>query len=144
MRVATKLIALAGVSLLVFVSGSTGVVCANEQSAAVANLRLQEGAMFVSIRTRLIKSGWKPVRVHARDSYEYDGTEKRLMDRNFFEVDSCSSDRGSLCILYYTKNGTCLRVDTVGEQVDAMRVTRWGESCPNEPPQISTAERRAQ
>lgn len=144
MRGATKMMPLTSVFLLVFLFSSTGVVCANEQSAAVADLRLQKGALFISVRTRLIKSGWKPVRVHARDSHEYDGTEKRLLDRHVLEVDSCSTDQGSLCILYYTKNGTCLRVDTVGEQVDAMRVTRWDESCPNEPPQLSTAERRTQ
>jgi hypothetical protein len=103
------------------------------------NQRLQKGASFVGVRARLIKSGWKPVRMHADDGYEYDGTEKRLADRKFFEVDSCSTDSGSLCIFYYAKGGTCLRVDTVGEQVDEMRVTSWDDSCPNEPPKTSEA-----
>lgn len=144
MKIATELMARAGISLLVFLSGSNGVVRANEQSTAVTNFRLQEGASFVSVRARLIQSGWKPIRMHAGDGYEYDGTEKRLVDRNFFEVDSCSTDRGSLCILYYAKNSACLRVDTIGEQVNSMQITRWDESCPNVPPKILNAEKKTQ
>jgi hypothetical protein len=122
-----------------FLSGPDGVARANERSTAVISLHLQKGASFVSVRARLIESGWKPIRIHADDSDEYDGTEKRLADRKFLEVDSCSTDGGSLCIFYYAKDGTCLRVDTVGEQVDAMRVTRWDNACPNDPPRISDA-----
>jgi hypothetical protein len=136
--VATR-IALAGAALLMFLSGPDGVARANERSTAVISLHLQKGASFVSVRARLIESGWKPIRIHADDSDEYDGTEKRLADRKFLEVDSCSTDGGSLCIFYYAKDGTCLRVDTVGEQVDAMRVTRWDNACPNDPPRISDA-----
>jgi hypothetical protein len=135
------LIALAKVALLIFLSCSNGVVRASEQSVAVTDPRLQQGALFVNVRVRLIKSGWKPVRLHAGDNYEYSGTEKRLTARHFFEVDSCSTDRGSLCILYYAKDGTCLRVDTEGERVDSMRVTRWDDSCPNEPPKTSETQR---
>lgn len=142
MKPVAELIALAGAALLMFLSCSEGEVRASEQSAAVTNLHLQQGALFVSVRERLIKSGWKPVRMHAGDNYEYSGTEKRLTARHFFEVDSCSTDRGSLCILYYAKNGMCLRVDTEGERVDSMQVTRWDESCPNEPPKMSKTERR--
>jgi len=75
--------------------------------------------------------------MHADDRYEYSGTEKRLADRHILEVDSCSTDRGSLCIFYYAKDGSCLRIDTIGEQVNSMRVTRWDDSCPNEPPRIN-------
>jgi hypothetical protein len=144
MKSVAELKALAGASLLIFLSCSNGVAHASEQSTAVTNvhLHLQQGALFVGVRARLIKSGWKPVRMHAGDKYEYAGTEKRLAARHFLEVDSCSTDRGSVCVLYYAKEGTCLRVDTVGEQVDSMRVTRWDDSCPNEPPKISEAERR--
>jgi hypothetical protein len=137
MKPVAELIALAGASLLIFLSCSNGVVRASQQSAAVSDLRLQQGALFVNVRARLIESGWQPVRVHAGDNYEYAGTEKRLAARHFFEVDSCSTDRGSLCILYYAKDGTCLRVDTAGERVNSMRVTRWDDSCPNEPPKTS-------
>jgi hypothetical protein len=141
MKPVAELIALAGASLLIFLSFSNSVVRASEQSAAVSDLRLQQGALFVSVRARLIKSGWTPVRMHAGENYEYGGTEKRLTARHFFEVDSCSTDSGSLCILYYAKDGTCLRVDTAGERVESMRVTRWDESCPNEPPKTSESQR---
>jgi hypothetical protein len=135
MRAFIERIAFAGAALLVSLSAPDGAARVDKQSTAAMNLRLQEGASFVHVRAHLIKSGWKPVRMHAGESYEYDGTEKRLADRNFIEVDSCSTDRGSICIFYYAKDGMCLRIDTMGEQVDAMRVTRWDDSCPNEPPQ---------
>lgn len=133
METITVLAACAGAALLMCIFGTAGAVHANEPPTTGAHLRLQKGASFVSVRAHLIRSGWKPLRMHA-DDYEYDGTEKRLADRKFFEVDSCSTDRGSLCIFYYAKDDKCLRVDTVGEQVDTMRVTRWDDSCPNEPP----------
>lgn len=138
MRRVTELIAsFIGASLLMSLSQSASAVRANEQSITSVNLRLREGASFVSARARLIKSGWKPVRMHADGGYEYSGTEKRLADRHVYEVDSCSTDRGSLCIFYYAKDGSCLRIDTVGEQVNSMRVTRWDDSCPNAPPKIN-------
>lgn len=138
MRAAAGRMVCAGTALLVSLSAPDDAACATEQSTAVVNLRLQEGLSFVSVRAHLIKSGWTPVRMHVGENYEYDGTEKRLADRNFFEVDSCSTDRGSMCIFYYAKDGTCLRIDTSGEQVDSMRVTRWDGSCPNEPPKPKT------
>jgi hypothetical protein len=138
MRAVIERIACAGAALMVFLSAPDGAARVDKQSTAVMNLRLQEGASFVRVRAHLIKSGWKPVPMHVGDHYEYDGTEKRLAERNFFEVDSCSTDRGSMCIFYYAKDGMCLRIDTLGEQVDAMRVTRWDDSCPNEPPQPRT------
>ena len=140
MRGITERIAIAGAALLMLLLGPDAAVRANEPSTSATNLRLQKGASFLSVRARLIKSGWKPVRLHVNDGYEYDGTEKRVADRKFFEVDSCSTDRGSLCIFYYAKDGTCLRVDTVGEQVDAMRVTSWDDSCPSEPSRTSEAD----
>ena len=70
--------------------------------------------------------------MHTNDHYAYDGAEKRLVMRKFFEVDFCSIDRGALCILYYAKESLCLRINTIGEQVDSMRVTGWRESCPSD------------
>jgi hypothetical protein len=138
MRAVIERIAFIGAALLVSLSAPDGAARVDKQSTSVMNPRLQEGASFVHVRSRLIKSGWKPVRMHVGDRYDYEGTEKRLADRNIIEVDSCSTDRGSLCIFYYAKDGMCLRIDTLGEQVDAMRVTRWDDSCPNEPPQPTT------
>jgi hypothetical protein len=135
MRAVIARIACACAALLVSLSAPDGAARDDKQSTAVMNLRLREGASFVHVRAHLIKSGWKPVRMHVGDGYDYEGTEKRLADRNVIEVDSCSTDRGSMCIFYYAKDGMCLRIDTMGEQVNAMRVTRWDDSCPNESPQ---------
>jgi hypothetical protein len=137
MKLKTGPFAFACACLILFLPPSVEMVRAAELPASIATLRLQQGESFVRLRSRLIKSGWAPVHVHAGEGYEYDGTEKRLVERNFYEVDSCSTDRGSLCALYYKKGRTCLRVDTIGEQVDSMRVTRWEESCPvGEPKQL--------
>lgn len=121
-----------GLASLFVTPGTAGLVLAPAAATGyIADLNLQEGASFLNIRSRLIRSGWKPIRMHGDGSEEFDGTEKRLIERKFYEVDSCSTDRGSLCILYYTRNGKCLRIDTEGEQVNDMRVTRWDESCPD-------------
>ncbi|MDR9865930.1 hypothetical protein [Pseudomonas baetica] len=91
------------------------------------------GERLVAARAKLVKQGWKPTRMHTNDGYEYSGVEKELATRKFFELDTCSFD-SSRCILYYSKKGTCLRVDTIGEQFNDMTVTRWTRECP-EPPQ---------
>jgi phage tail sheath gpL-like len=87
------------------------------------------GERLVAARAKLVKQGWKPTRMHTTDGYEYSGVEKELATRSFFELDTCSFD-SSRCILYYTKKGTCLRVDTIGEQFNDMSVTRWTRECP--------------
>lgn len=96
----------------------------------VSSLRLKIGESFLGVRARLIRRGWTPIRMHSNDAYEYDGTEKRLAERGFLEVDSCSIDAGAHCILYYLKADKCLRLDTAGEQVTDMKITRWTEECP--------------
>ncbi len=93
-------------------------------------LELRVGESFLKARSRIISRGWKPMRMHKDDNYEYDGAEKRLVARSFLEVDSCSIDAGANCILYYGKGASCLRLDTVGEQVNEMEVTRWTNECP--------------
>ena len=90
------------------------------------------GERLVAAKTRLVKHGWTPTRMHTTDGYEYSGVEKELATRNFYELDTCSFD-SSRCILYYSKNGTCLRVDTIGEQFNDMTVTRWTGECPEVP-----------
>ena len=78
------------------------------------------------------------MRMHKNDGYEYSGAEQRLAERNFFEVDFCSVDRGALCVLYYAKGNACLRIDTTGEQVKWMRVTRWSNECPTDVGEVGT------
>lgn len=87
------------------------------------------GERLAAAKSKLVKQGWKPTQMHTNDGYEYSGVEKELATRKFFELDSCSFD-SSRCILYYTKKGTCLRVDIIGEQFNDMTVTRWTRECP--------------
>ncbi|MFM9380230.1 hypothetical protein [Pseudomonas sp. UV AK001] len=89
---------------------------------------------LVSARSKLIEQGWKPTRMHTRDGYEYSGVERKLAARNFLELDTCSFD-SSRCILFYSKKGACLRVDTIGEQLKDMTVTEWTDECPNASPE---------
>ncbi|MBX8621080.1 MULTISPECIES: hypothetical protein [Pseudomonas] len=90
------------------------------------------GEPLVSARSKLIKQGWKPTRMHTSDGYEYSGVERELAARDFPELDTCSFD-SSRCILFYSKKGACLRVDTMGEQLKDMTVTRWADECPDAP-----------
>jgi phage tail sheath gpL-like len=90
------------------------------------------GERLAAAKSKLVKQGWKPTLMHSNDGYEYSGVEKELATRNFFELDSCSFD-SPRCILYYAKKGTCLRVDTIGEQFNDMTVTRWTRECPEAP-----------
>ncbi|PCM47365.1 hypothetical protein CP335_22565 [Pseudomonas fluorescens] len=87
------------------------------------------GERLVAARAKLVKQGWKPMSMHATDGYEYSGVERELAAHKLFELDTCSFD-SSRCILYYSKKGTCLRVDTLGEQFSDMTVTRWTHECP--------------
>ena len=90
------------------------------------------GERLAAARSKLVKQGWKPTRMHTTDGYEYSGVERELATRNYFELDTCSFD-SSRCILYYSKKGSCLRVDTIGEQFNDMTVTRWTRECPDAP-----------
>ncbi|MGY2439840.1 hypothetical protein [Pseudomonas sp. SDO52101_S400] len=90
------------------------------------------GEPLLAARSKLIKQGWKPTRMHTRDGYEYSGVERELAARNFLELDTCSFD-SSRCILFYSKKGACLRVDTMGERLKDMAVTRWADECPGAP-----------
>jgi len=94
------------------------------------------GEPLVAAKAKLVKQGWKPTRMHTTDGYEYSGVERELATRKFFEVDVCSFD-SSRCILFYSKKGACLRVDTIGEQVNDMTVMRWADECPDAPPKPS-------
>ncbi|RON91649.1 hypothetical protein [Pseudomonas fluorescens] len=87
------------------------------------------GERLTAARSKLIKQGWKPTRMHTTDGYEYSGIEKELAAHKFFELDTCSFD-SSRCFLYYSKKAACLRVDTIGEQSNEMKVTRWTSECP--------------
>lgn len=103
-----------------------------DPTVEIERIQLRTGEPLRAARERILKSGWKPVRMHRNDNYQYSGAEVHLVAHKFFEVDSCSVDAGANCILYYSKPHRCLRVDTVGEQVNDMTVTRWTNECPPE------------
>lgn len=90
------------------------------------------GERLAAAKSKLLKQGWKPTRMHTSDGYGYSGVEKELAAHKFFELDTCSFD-SSRCILYYANKATCLRVDTIGEQFNDMTVTRWTHECPEAP-----------
>lgn len=98
------------------------------------------GERLAAARSKVIKQGWKPTQMHTTDGYEYSGVERELAARKFFELDTCSLD-SSRCILFYSKKGACLRVDTIGEQLDDMTVTRWTDECPDAPQNQSQTTR---
>jgi hypothetical protein len=123
-----------GVALVAGAALADGV----PQDARRGPAGIAAGQPLPNARTALIKQGWQPVRRHATDGYEYSGAELELTKRRIFEVDSCSSD-SSRCILYYQRKGECLRMDTIGETLDVMTVTRWTHECPDAPPQRSAA-----
>lgn len=104
-------------------------VAANDKNGPAG---IAVGEPLESARSKLIKQGWKPTRMHTSDGYEYSGVERELAARNFLELDSCSFD-SSRCILFYSKKDACLRVDTVGEQLKGMTVTLWTDECPDAP-----------
>ena len=99
--------------------------------SSISDLDLKVGEFFVKARTWIIKHGWKPIRMHGNDDYEYSGTEKYLAARGFHEVDSCSTDAGVLCTMYYSKRKECLRLETRGEQVNDIRLRLWLKECPD-------------
>lgn len=101
------------------------------KASGTASLQLETGESFLTVRARILRHGWTPIQMHSNDTYEHDGVEKRLAERGFFEVDSCSTDAGANCILYYRKAANCLRLDTIGEQVANMKVSRWMKECPS-------------
>lgn len=129
----TKALSIAGTALL-FVHLLTAAHASDNRSTAEAmgmpELRLKIGESILSARSRIIKLGWKPIPMHQTDNYEYDGTEKQFIKRGIVELDSCTVDAGALCTLYYIKAARCLRVDTIGENLSQITVTRWTAECP--------------
>ncbi|XSS60538.1 hypothetical protein ACP9OK_16760 [Pseudomonas sp. B11] len=120
--------------VVLYCIGSHSVFADNSQAVnnkhGVANIAV--GESLIKTRAKLIRQGWQPIRMHAADSHGYSGVERELAAHKFFEVDACSFD-SSRCILFYSRKGTCLRIDTIGEQLNEMTVTRWTEECPDTP-----------
>lgn len=88
----------------------------------------QAGGKFLNARTRLYAAGWRPDPLSHASSGEYMGVDRLLIQSGYLEVDYCSEGK-SFCTLQYLKAGACLRVQTQGEQIQAMNVERWSNEC---------------
>lgn len=108
------------------------LLASHAQSAEPVHAPIRAGDNFVRARGALLRAQWRPLRRHVNDGYEYGGLDRLLNERGFKELESCTVDT-SQCIFYYRKRRTCLRVDTMGEQVDEMTVVQWSTACPDEP-----------
>ncbi|MET3105988.1 hypothetical protein AAKU58_000803 [Oxalobacteraceae bacterium GrIS 1.18] len=98
---------------------------------------LKKDQLFTTARKLLIKDKWVPERMHTEHNYDYIGEEKDLIALKILELSSCSID-SSRCIFYYKKNDQCKRLDTIGEQVQLMKVVQWSDECPETPPSQKT------
>ena len=83
---------------------------------------------FVNARTRLHSAGWRADPGSHASSGEYMGLDQLLVQSGYLEVDYCSVGR-PFCTLQYVKGEACLRVQTQGEQISAMKVERWSNAC---------------
>lgn len=105
-------------------------------ASAWAKPPIQEGQAFIAARQALLKNRWRPMPIHTRAGQATEGVEKRLSKLGIYEFDSCSMD-SSRCILFYERGANCLRVDTIGEQVEIMKVVQWSNECPQALPRVS-------
>jgi hypothetical protein len=105
-----------------------GVVAILPVFAGAAEIKT--GMPLTKARQVLIANKWQPVNVHRTDGYQYIGIEKKLIKKNFTEVESCAVDR-PYCIFNYKRSGKCLRVTAKGENISDMRITKLGNTCPD-------------
>lgn len=96
--------------------------------ANAASARLHKSQPFTEARQHLLKTGWKPNISRREPGYEYVGVERELMKNRITEFDACSIDTSN-CILYYKKNGSCLKLSTMGEHLSLMKVVGWTSEC---------------
>jgi hypothetical protein len=89
---------------------------------------LKVGELFTHTRSRLYGAGWRSdPEAHAAVG-EYLGMDRRLIERGFDEVDYCSVGK-TYCVLQYTRGKSCLRLQTQGEQIEAMNIVSWSAEC---------------
>lgn len=96
--------------------------------AQAAPVALKASEPFIKARKQLYAAGWRADPLAHLSSGEYMGLERKLVERGYTEVDSCSEGR-SFCIFQYTKGDACLRLQTQGEQIRLMKVDRWSNEC---------------
>ena len=97
---------------------------------AVHAKELTKGMLFLTARKLVIQKGWQPINIHEGKNFEYMGTDKKLVEAHVMEIEVCAGDRPS-CIFNYIKGDKCLRLFTLGEKIQSMRVTSWSYNCPD-------------
>ncbi|WP_148225266.1 hypothetical protein [Methylovorus sp. MP688] len=93
------------------------------------NLSSPVGSYFLNERNRLLSKGWQPKRMHRVNEYDYIGFEKYIVNKKFYELESCSVDNKSFCIFNYVKGDKCLRITTEGEEFRSLRVISISSEC---------------
>lgn len=89
---------------------------------------LHKSQPFTEARQHLLKTGWKLDITRREPGYEYVGVERELMKNRITEFDACSVDTSN-CIMYYKKNGSCLKLSTMGEHLPLMTAVGWSGEC---------------
>ena len=106
---------------------------------------IRAGEQFAAVRAKLYATGWRADPEAHAGVGDYFGVDRRLIERGFDEVDYCSLGK-TFCVFQYRRAGACLRLQTEGEQIAAMRVVSWSRECreqaADEPPVVLPAEVR--
>lgn len=97
--------------------------------AASEVVPIKKGMSYQMADASLRRSGWHQRIVHARDGYEYIGSEKTIKELGVEGLESCAMDK-PVCIVHYAKNNKCLRIITWGEQFKDLKINSWDQDCP--------------
>jgi hypothetical protein len=101
------------------------LLCGINPLANATDVPIKEHMPFLNARKALIKNDWKPNPTYSGDF----GVENTLVKKGFNEIESCTEGL-RFCSFNYIKNGTCLGVATVGEEVKDMKIYSWSFKCP--------------
>lgn len=102
-----------------------GLLCCASALSHATDIPIKERMPFVNARKALIENGWQPNPTYTG---EY-GVESILQRKGFSEVESCTVGL-QFCSFNYVRNGVCLGVATVGEEVKDMKIHSWNFKCP--------------
>jgi hypothetical protein len=102
-----------------------GLLCSVSLFSSAVEVPIKEGMPFAQARKALIKNGWKPNPTYSGEF----GVESVIQRKGFNEIESCS-EGVRYCSFNYVKNGDCLGVGTVGEEVRDMTIYSWNFKCP--------------
>jgi hypothetical protein len=102
-------------------------ICASSPAFALPST-IKPGDRFTVAAAKLREAGWLPDPQAHAFAGEYFGTDRELVRRGYPEVDFCSVDTAH-CVYQYVKGSGCLRLKTLGEQIERMRVVGVSNQC---------------